>query len=85
MTHKDFMSKIVEYYGDYPAEVVADETYRFLKAKIKEKDLQDLFVLITEAYSTKWKVPPDKATFNDTYSIGRITTKYMFEDCDENK
>ena len=75
MTHKQFMAKIVEYYSDYKADIVADETYKYIQIMVEDEDLETLFSIITEDFSTKWKTPPDKAVFKESRAFGEIKFK----------
>lgn len=67
MTHSEFMTAIIEIYGKYDSGVLEKITFKYIREKFKESELQGVVEKLILVKSAKYKTPPDPAEFEEIF------------------
>ncbi len=67
MNYKEFMTALVDVYGVYASPVLEKLTFKYVKERWIESDLEDVFKRLILLKSAKFKTPPDPAEFEELF------------------
>ncbi len=67
MTHKEFMTQLKEYYGDYKQPGTGKMVYVYLVETFKENNIGWIFQRLLRTVSTQYNHVPDIATIEKTW------------------
>lgn len=67
MTYSEFMTAIIEIYGKYNSDILEKITFKYIRDKFKESELQNVIEKLILVKSAKYKTPPDPAEFEEIF------------------
>lgn len=78
MNHAEFMTAVCEIYGVYQSPALEKLTYKYIKERWRESDLENMFKQLVLKKSARYKTPPDPAEFEEIFPRG-LDTDYEIE------
>lgn len=67
MNYPEFMTAIIEVYGDYTSPALKKITAMYIKEKWQESELENIFKKLILVKTAKFKTPPDPAEFEELF------------------
>ena len=67
MQHAEFMTAVTDIYGPYASPVLEQITFKYIKERFKESELQAVIEKLILKKSAKFKTPPDPAEFEELF------------------
>jgi len=67
MNHPEFMTAIIEIYGEYSSPLLEKLTFAFVKENFKEEDLENVIKKTMASLPTRFKHPPDPSDFSEIF------------------
>ena len=69
MKHAEFMTAVIGIYGPYSSPILEQITFKYIKERFSEADLQAVIEKLILKKSSKYKTPPDPAEFEELFPI----------------
>ncbi|PKL19546.1 MAG: hypothetical protein CVV49_00485 [Spirochaetae bacterium HGW-Spirochaetae-5] len=67
MNYEKFMTALVEVYGVYNSPILEKLTFKYIKERWRESELDDVFKRLILVKSAKFKTPPDPAELEELF------------------
>lgn len=67
MKHTEFMTAIVECYSPYQSKILEQITFKYVKERFQESELENVFSGLIIKLNSKFKTPPSPADFEDIF------------------
>ena len=67
MKHTEFMAAIVECYSPYQSKILEQLTFKYIKERFKESELENILGIITTKVNPKFKTAPTHADFEEHF------------------
>lgn len=67
MKHSEFMTALTDCYGPYKSELLEKITFKYIKERFNESELEAVFGLITIRVNPKFRTPPCHADFEEFF------------------
>ena len=72
MKHAEFLTTLIECYGQYNSKILERLVYEYIKERFKESELDNVIKKILAVKKTQYKVPPDIADFEEHFPTANI-------------
>jgi hypothetical protein len=67
MRHTEYMTAVTDCYGPYSSELLEKITFKYIKERFKEDELEGLFAKIIVKVNPKYKTPPSPADYEEFF------------------
>jgi len=67
--YRQFFDDILGYYGSYSNKLKAKVSWDWVIDNVPKGKLKVFFNIVTDRYSSKWKMPPDKNVFRECLGV----------------
>ena len=78
MNYPEFMTAVIEIYGQYQSETLKKLTAVYIKERWDEKELESIFKQLLLKKPSRYKTPPDPAEFEEIFPKKSLETEALF-------
>jgi len=78
MNYPEFMTAVIEIYGQYQSETLKKLTAVYIKERWDEKELESIFKQLLLKKPSRYKTPPDPAEFEEIFPKKSLESDALF-------